>query len=64
MPNFDMPFAKLYIPSPFPRVDFRLTVGEATVELIDRGNAYEGQYVRLVYREIERISPAIGKYEL
>ena len=64
MPACDMPFAEIYIQSPFPRVDFRLTVGEGTVELIDRGNAYEGQYVRLVYHEIGRISPDVGMYEL
>ena len=64
MPNFAMPFAEICIHSAFPRVDYRLTIGEGTVELIDRGNAYEGQYVRLVYHEITRISPDVGIYEL
>ena len=64
MPDFGMPFAKIYIRSEFPRVDYRLTVGEATVEVIDRGNAYDGQYVRLVYREVNRVSSMFGLYEL
>ncbi len=51
------------IVSTLPRVDYKLIPGQPPEEITE-DNAYTGQYIRMVYKEISRSYENLAIYEL